>query len=42
MMDVPLTPYDRKTFYTPVGDQDGAGHGYIDHPFYVHHTLHHM
>lgn len=30
--DIPLTPYNRKTFYIP-GDQDGAEVGYIDYPF---------
>ncbi|KAF8868495.1 hypothetical protein BD779DRAFT_1808060 [Infundibulicybe gibba] len=30
--DIPLTPYDRKTFYTPV-DKPGAAHGYVDYPF---------
>ncbi|KAF8890992.1 hypothetical protein BD779DRAFT_1799320 [Infundibulicybe gibba] len=30
--DIPLTPYDRKTFYVPV-DQPGSGHGYVDYPF---------
>ncbi|KAF8890984.1 hypothetical protein BD779DRAFT_1469066 [Infundibulicybe gibba] len=32
LKDIPLTPYDRKTFYTPV-DKPGAAHGYIDYPF---------
>ncbi|KAG6819571.1 hypothetical protein H0H93_010630 [Arthromyces matolae] len=32
--NVPLTPYNRKTFYEPKGDQEGAGRGYIDYPFY--------
>ncbi|KAF8891003.1 FMN-linked oxidoreductase [Infundibulicybe gibba] len=30
--DIPLTPYDRKTFYTPA-DKPGTAHGYIDYPF---------
>ncbi|KAF8869986.1 hypothetical protein BD779DRAFT_1681538 [Infundibulicybe gibba] len=30
--DIPLTPYDRKTFYVPV-DQPGSAHGYVDYPF---------
>ncbi|KAF8890998.1 hypothetical protein BD779DRAFT_1622253 [Infundibulicybe gibba] len=30
--DMPLTPYDRETFYTPV-DQPGSAHGYVDYPF---------
>ncbi|KAF8869982.1 hypothetical protein BD779DRAFT_1614260 [Infundibulicybe gibba] len=30
--DIPLTPYNRKTFYTPV-DKPGAAHGYVDYPF---------
>ncbi|KAF8890977.1 FMN-linked oxidoreductase [Infundibulicybe gibba] len=30
--DIPLTPYNRKTFYTPV-DKPDAAHGYVDYPF---------
>ncbi|KAF9462815.1 hypothetical protein BDZ94DRAFT_1322297 [Collybia nuda] len=30
--NIPLTPYNRKTFYTP-GDQEGANIGYVDYPF---------
>ncbi|KAF8890997.1 hypothetical protein BD779DRAFT_1784869 [Infundibulicybe gibba] len=30
--DIPLTPYNRKTFYTPI-DEPGAAHGYVDYPF---------
>ncbi|KAF8057172.1 hypothetical protein FPV67DRAFT_582237 [Lyophyllum atratum] len=30
--DIPLNPYNRKTFYTP-GDAEGAEVGYIDYPF---------
>ncbi|KAF8890990.1 hypothetical protein BD779DRAFT_1701438 [Infundibulicybe gibba] len=30
--DIPLTPYDRRTFYTPVDKLDPA-HGYVDYPF---------
>ncbi|KAF8890971.1 NADH:flavin oxidoreductase/NADH oxidase [Infundibulicybe gibba] len=30
--DIPLTPYDRKTFYVPAEDPNAA-HGYIDYPF---------
>ncbi|GLB35701.1 putative nadh flavin oxidoreductase nadh oxidase [Lyophyllum shimeji] len=30
--DIPLTPYDRKTFYIP-GDHERAEVGYIDYPF---------
>ncbi|KNZ71964.1 NADPH dehydrogenase 1 [Termitomyces sp. J132] len=36
--DIPFTPYDRKTFYAPVGDEDGTEHGYIDHHFYDSHA----
>ncbi|KAF8890999.1 hypothetical protein BD779DRAFT_1437986 [Infundibulicybe gibba] len=30
--DIPLMPYDRKTFYVPV-DQPGSAYGYVDYPF---------
>ncbi|KAF8868497.1 hypothetical protein BD779DRAFT_982686 [Infundibulicybe gibba] len=30
--DIPLTPYNRKTFYTPLDDPTAA-HGYVDYPF---------
>ncbi|KAF8869984.1 hypothetical protein BD779DRAFT_1792269 [Infundibulicybe gibba] len=30
--DIPLTPYDRRTFYTPV-DKLGPAYGYVDYPF---------
>lgn len=33
--NIPLTPYDRKTFYTP-GYLEGAEIGYIDYPFANH------
>ncbi|PFH47652.1 hypothetical protein AMATHDRAFT_77093 [Amanita thiersii Skay4041] len=32
MSNIPLNPYDRKTFYVP-GDQKGSDVGYIDYPF---------
>ncbi|KAF8869985.1 hypothetical protein BD779DRAFT_1730178 [Infundibulicybe gibba] len=30
--NIPLTPYNRKTFYIPI-DEPGAAYGYVDYPF---------